>query len=118
MKHCCFLADTEDSGSHVSITPKLKQWIEKLISDANVDRPVPEDLRTKCDEYQEKPPRCVPLLFVQRIADYASQRQEQGHTPKARNVYLDDFLNGSKWYFAEGPAPKRRVSHSTMPTVD
>ncbi|OQV18013.1 hypothetical protein BV898_07954 [Hypsibius exemplaris] len=108
----------EETGSHVSITPKLKQWIEKIASDAGEGN-ASEELRLKCEDYLQTPPRCVPLSVVQRVADYASGRREQGKTPKARNSYLDDFLAGAKWFFAEGPPlPKRdRDSESTVERI-
>lgn len=96
--------DTTESGTHVTINAKLSNWIDKIDKDPNA----PADLRERCTALQETPPKCISLTLVQKIADYASLRQDKGKTPKTATAYTDDFLQGIKYYFAEGPSPPKR----------
>ncbi|GAU89756.1 hypothetical protein RvY_02267 [Ramazzottius varieornatus] len=99
----------DESGSQVSINPKLQKWIDQIARDAQDSvRNVPGDLHSRCVECQVETSRCIPLTLVTRVAEYASQRAEPGKTPKTKKAYQDDFLTGAKWFFAEGAAPQKR----------
>ncbi|XP_055347045.1 uncharacterized protein LOC129594391 [Paramacrobiotus metropolitanus] len=93
-----------ESGSQVTINSKLNSWIQRISQDSEA----PSDLRSRCCSIIESTPKCIPVSFIQKVAQYASQRRERGKTPKTTTAYNNDFLEGAKWYFAEGVQPPKR----------
>lgn len=100
-----------ESGTHVSINPRLRLWIGRVVQDLDA----PSDLRKRCEAIISTSPRNVSMSSVEAIAKYASERKEKGKTPKSVGVYAGDFLEGVKYFFAEGPPPAKRDYSSETP---